>query len=97
MKTNHKESEEFCGYCHVGSLHPDRATYARWHDGQFVILPGVAAWRCDFCGEIFYDNEVMSRLVLLLGPESDMGDEREWYRAGLGSEGERGLGGRRLV
>jgi YgiT-type zinc finger domain-containing protein len=91
------ESREFCEGCHVGSLQPCWATYARWHEEQFVIVPRVPAWRCDFCGDTFYDDEAMTRLAMLLGPESDLGDERRWRTTGLEGRGEAGLGSRRRV
>ncbi len=97
MNEDTSESREFCVTCHAGSLWPHRATYARWHDGQFVIMPGVPAWRCDFCGETFYDDEALIRLSLLLGPESDLDEERQWRTTGLEGGQEPGLGDRRRV
>jgi YgiT-type zinc finger domain-containing protein len=91
------ETIEFCESCHVGRLLPYRATYAHWHEGEFIVVPGVPAWRCDYCGDAFYDNEALARLVLLLGPESVPGDHKRRRTAGLeGSVGE-GLGDRRRV
>jgi YgiT-type zinc finger domain-containing protein len=90
-------AHEFCDGCHIGSLRPYRATYARWHDGQFVVVQGVPAWRCDYCGDTFYDDEALSRLALLLGPESDMEDQRRWRATGLDEDREVGLGNRRRV
>jgi YgiT-type zinc finger domain-containing protein len=95
MNADVSESRVFCAYCHIGSLRPHRATYARWHDGQFVIMPGVPAWHCDFCGEILYDNGALTRLVLLLGPESDLEDQQRWRAAGLEENREADLGDRR--
>jgi YgiT-type zinc finger domain-containing protein len=91
------ESKEFCAVCHVGSLRPHRATYARWHEGQFVIRPGMLAWRCDFCGMTFYDDAALARLALLLGPETDLDEERQWPATGLEESWEPGLGDRRRV
>jgi len=88
---------EFCEGCHVGSLRPYRAPYARWHNGQFVVAPRVPAWRCDYCGETFYDDDALTRLFLLLGPESDMEDERRWRATGLDEDRRPELGNRRRV
>ena len=89
------ESKEFCESCHVGALQPFRATYARWHEGEFVIVPGVAAWRCDCCSDTFFDEEALTRLVLLLGPESDLEDQRRRRGRGLGGVPGADLGDRR--
>lgn len=97
MKTDIAETREFCEICHVGSLRPYRATYVRWHGGKFAIVSAVPAWRCDFCGDAFYDDEALARLVLLLGSESHSGDRQR--RRGLGPEGRlrSGFGDRRRI
>lgn len=97
MNTNENASQEFCQNCHVGSLRSYRTTYAHWHDGQFVIMPGVPAWRCDFCGDTFYDDEIMIRLTLLLELESGLEDQRQWRATGLEEGWGSGFGDRRRV
>jgi YgiT-type zinc finger domain-containing protein len=90
MNAHIDDSREFCERCHIGSVKPHRATYSQWHDGEFVIVPGLAAWRCDFCGDIFFDSEDLDRLFLLLGPESIIGEQQAWRKTGL--DALRGLG-----
>jgi YgiT-type zinc finger domain-containing protein len=91
MSEQGEESSRFCESCHVGSLQRCRATYARWHGGQFVLMPGVPAWRCDYCGDTFYDNEALARIVLLVGVDSDAEVARGWRSAGLEDSPELGL------
>jgi YgiT-type zinc finger domain-containing protein len=94
MSEDDNESREFCESCHVGSLRPYHTIYAHWHSGEFVIVPGVPAWRCDFCGDTFFDNEALSRLVLLLGLDSNTGGQRRWRTTGLEESGVKELGDR---
>jgi len=97
MNKDATESKEFCESCHIGSLQACRATYARWHDGQFVIVPGVLAWRCDFCGDTFYDTQALTRLAMLLGPESTLDDHRRWRATGPDDSRRTDLGDRRRI
>ena len=94
MKTDDNISREFCEGCHIGTMQPCRATYAQWHNGQFVVVPGMPAWRCDFCGDTYYDNEALTRLVLLLGPETGSEHERRRRATGLDDSFGDGLGDR---
>lgn len=97
MQSDPKPDVEFCEICHVGSLRPYRATYARWHDGQFVVVPGLPAWRCDVCGDTFYDNSALAQLALLLGPEVNVEDQKGRRSPGLDDGQRTGLGDRRMV
>ncbi len=94
MSKDSNESREFCEGCHIGSVQPYRAIYAHWHDGEFVIVPGVPAWRCDYCGDTFYDTKALSRLTLLLGSEPSSEGQRRWRATGLEESGGEGLGDR---
>ncbi len=67
-----------CRNCRVGTLQPHLVTYARWHGEHFVVLPNVPAWRCDFCGEILYDLDVLGPLRALLGPETSLDLDDRW-------------------
>jgi YgiT-type zinc finger domain-containing protein len=95
MTDRANEAASFCEHCHVGTFKPHRATYTRWHDGEFVIVPRVPAWRCDYCGDAFFDKEALYRLVLLLGPESDTEDQQDPRVAGLEGSGKIGMRERR--
>jgi YgiT-type zinc finger domain-containing protein len=97
METDDNNIREFCESCHAGSLQPCRAPYAHWHDGQFIVVPGIPAWRCDFCSEVFFDSAALTRLVLLLGSEANLEGQRRWRTAGLDDSSGKGLGDRRLV
>ena len=97
MSRDAAETNEFCETCHIGSPQPFRATYARWHDEQFVVVAGIPAWRCDFCGDSYFDNDALTRLALLLGPESTLEDQRRSRGRGLGGSLGTGLGSRRRV
>lgn len=97
MNKEGDDSREFCDVCHIGSMRPQRAIYARWHDGQFVVVPGVPALRCDFCGDILFDENALTQLVLLLGPESGVSDQYQRRASGLDENQETGLRDRRSV
>ncbi len=71
---------ELCPICRIGAMRPTRATYARWHGGQFILLPGVPAWRCDYCGDLVYDETTLARLIALLGPPDSGENEPALYR-----------------
>lgn len=60
-------------------------------------MPGVPAWYCDFCGEMVYDGEIMMRLVMLLGPESDLEDQRRWRVTGREEDWAADFGDRRRM
>ena len=88
-------TRQFCEMCHIGSLQPFRTAYARWHAGVFVIMPGMPAWRCDYCGDTFYDDDALQRLTLLLGPESRSHGKKRWPTSGVEENTDPGLGDRR--
>lgn len=92
MTTN----QTFCSNCYIGSLQPGQTTLSCWLEGQLVVLPGISAERCDFCGEIFYDQDTMNRLTLLLGSEINLKDRRYERAAGLDGNWEMNFG-RRLI
>ncbi|HEC22498.1 MAG TPA: type II toxin-antitoxin system MqsA family antitoxin [Chloroflexi bacterium] len=65
--------EPKCEFCHIGTLHARRATYALQVDRHLVILPDVPAWTCDVCGSSGYDAEVIAWIEMLLGTEDSAG------------------------
>ncbi|GAB4468943.1 MAG: hypothetical protein Kow00124_03690 [Anaerolineae bacterium] len=69
---------EHCDVCHIGTLHPRRTTYTRWMDGRLIIVPNIAIFVCDMCGEVTTDDESIRLLEDLLGAEDEVihGDER---------------------
>ena len=58
-----------CLNCHIGTLQRTRATYTQWLNGHLLVVPDVAAWRCDMCGDFAYDDEMLVRVELLLGSQ----------------------------
>jgi YgiT-type zinc finger domain-containing protein len=95
MEKDSGESSGFCSSCHVGKVRTHRTTFTHWYSGELVVVPGVQAWRCDYCGEAFFDNEALSQLVLLLGPEATSSDTQRRRAKGLEGGAEEGLGDRR--
>jgi hypothetical protein len=61
-----------------------------------LVLPGISADHCDVCGEIFYDQDALNRLALLLGSEVTLKDRRYERAAGLDGNWEVNFG-RRLI
>jgi YgiT-type zinc finger domain-containing protein len=61
--------EEQCSICHIGVLHLRRVTYTSWLYKQLVLMPNVAVWTCDVCGESAYDPEIVGWVDTLLGLE----------------------------
>jgi YgiT-type zinc finger domain-containing protein len=72
---------ETCPVCHIGSIRERRVTYTQMHEGQLVVIQGVPALVCGFCGEKWFDTDVMDGLQRLL--RSDRGSS-EWLVDGLG-------------
>lgn len=58
-----------CPVCHIGVLRLRRVTYTSWVQRQLVLLPNVAVWACDVCGESAYDPEIVGWVSMLLGVE----------------------------
>ena len=58
-----------CLSCRIGTLRRGKATDAMWLGGQLVLVPNVAAWQCDVCGDFAYDDETLTRVELLLGSQ----------------------------
>lgn len=61
---------EACPVCHIGSIRDRRVTYTQTHEDQLVVIQGVPAQVCDFCGERWFDTEVVEGLQRLLWSES---------------------------
>ncbi len=59
-----------CPRCAFGALQPVKSPYVRQWGPYFVTVPDVAAHRCDCCGHTRYDMVALSRVTLVLGPES---------------------------
>jgi YgiT-type zinc finger domain-containing protein len=79
---------ETCPVCHIGSMRERRVTYTQVYKDQLIVIQGMPAMVCDFCGERWFDTEKVDGLQRLL--RSDSGSlERllEGFRQSLGRGG----------
>lgn len=60
-------NEETCPVCLVGRLKTTTATYVEVFQGTLIQAPGTAAWRCDTCGQTYFDEVAIQRLSALIG------------------------------
>ncbi len=58
---------ESCPFCSVGRLKEEHRTYMQVYGGTLVHIPDVPARRCDVCGHVFYDEQVLRRCEILIG------------------------------
>lgn len=65
-KDAHNESGSICANCHIGNVRRQRITYVQWHDGQCIVVPGVNAEICDYCGNAKLNDDQLWRLDQLL-------------------------------
>jgi YgiT-type zinc finger domain-containing protein len=56
-----------CPSCQVGHLKPIRSVFTRVYDGTLIHAPQVPAWKCDLCGDAFFDTAAIHRIETLLG------------------------------
>jgi YgiT-type zinc finger domain-containing protein len=72
---------ETCPVCHIGSMRERQVTYTQMHEGQLVVIQGVPALICDFCGERWFDTKTVNGLQRLLQPDSGASEGlRKGYR-----------------
>lgn len=62
---------EICSLCHVGHVRTENLTYTEWYEEELVVVPGVPARVCDYCGEKEYDPLVVGTLRRLLWSNLD--------------------------
>jgi YgiT-type zinc finger domain-containing protein len=76
-----------CTHCHLGNLHRQAISYANWHDGRFIVVPNMPAWRCDVCADYEVDVDALNRLLPLIGPvtQPDLDQARHGWRSGAES------------
>jgi YgiT-type zinc finger domain-containing protein len=60
-------TEETCPACQVGRLKATTATYVEVYQGTLIQAPNTAAWRCDTCGQVYFDEAAIQRLNALIG------------------------------
>lgn len=77
MLAGQESDRTICPYCHMGTWRPRLVTYAAWHTTTghaggvqdiFIVAPAVPAWVCSNCGRRAFDQNVLDRLILLVGP-----------------------------
>jgi len=56
-----------CPQCGFGRMQPVSMTYIQVYNGTLIQAPNVAAWKCDICGQTFFDPEAVRRIELLAG------------------------------
>ena len=55
-----------CPLCQVGRLKPTRTSYIHVYEDTLVQVPGVAGWKCDYCGLTVFDNAAINRIEMLI-------------------------------
>lgn len=60
-------THETCPACLVGRLKATMATYVEVYEGTLIQAPNTAAWRCDTCGQVYFDESAIQRLNVLIG------------------------------
>ncbi|MBI5958391.1 MAG: YgiT-type zinc finger protein [Chloroflexi bacterium] len=56
-----------CPRCGVGRMKLTRATYIQLYENTLIHAPNTIAWRCDVCGQTFFDPDAVLRLDVLAG------------------------------
>ena len=56
-----------CPVCSMGHLAPTGAPYMQILNGTLIQAPMITAWKCDICGESFFDGQAVRRLETLIG------------------------------
>lgn len=83
MLAGQESDRTVCPYCHLGTWRPRLVTYAAWHtttggDGGvqdvFIVMPAVPAWVCPNCGARAFDQNVLDRLTVLVGPPAHLSE-----------------------
>ncbi len=65
------DAREICSFCHVGHVAEQSLTYTEWYDEELIVVPGVPARICDYCGEKEFDPFVVGTLRRLLWSSPD--------------------------
>ena len=59
-----------CPECQAGHMHRTYVAYFTWLGDELISVPDFPAWSCDLCGRCEYDENALTRLTLLLSPNS---------------------------
>jgi len=68
------KTTSICTNCHIGTLQRKSAPHAAWHGDEFVVVPSLAAWTCDVCGQTTFDAFALEAWLPLIGPVTDAPD-----------------------
>ena len=63
---------EICSFCHIGHIVEKKITYTEWYQEELVVIPGIPAKICDYCGEQEFDPFIVGTLHRLLWAGFDM-------------------------
>jgi YgiT-type zinc finger domain-containing protein len=70
-ETNNEEQERYyCPECQAGVLKVKHVTYFAHVPGEMITVPDFPAWVCDICGFQEYDSFALTRLYVLLDPNT---------------------------
>jgi YgiT-type zinc finger domain-containing protein len=56
-----------CPICHLGVLKEAPTVFIQFYGETLIHAPNVPAWKCDVCGETFFDPEAVRRIDTLIG------------------------------
>ncbi|HEX3050844.1 MAG TPA: YgiT-type zinc finger protein [Aggregatilineaceae bacterium] len=56
-----------CLNCQLGRLQSQQTVYVQVYQGTLVSAPNLLSWRCDVCGQTYYDEQTIRRLEMLIG------------------------------
>ena len=71
-KDDNAEAKRICPVCHVGRIVARRTAHTEWRDGELIVVPGITADICDFCGETAFHDDQLWRLDQLLRYGTDL-------------------------
>jgi len=69
-----------CRECQAGVVRPQYITYFTWLNDELITVPDFPAWICDVCGRREYDQRAISRLTMLLNPNTGNSSEKKEKR-----------------
>jgi len=76
-----------CLSCRIGNLRRIDVTDAQLLGDQLILVPNVAAWQCDVCGDFAYDHETLARVDFLLDSSAERSGTRQPQRSRSGPGG----------
>ncbi|MEN8172173.1 MAG: YgiT-type zinc finger protein [Chloroflexota bacterium] len=65
-----EDQPHFCPACQIGVLQITQVTYFTFITGEMITVPDFPAWDCDICNYQEVDARALSRLHVLLDPNT---------------------------